>query len=224
MSRHGFSVAYDVARDSPTMAMDEMPADWGHGAQNADLGSRDHSIDVETLAPALLAFGKLIREANAEINGKRATARVLVVSDFEHKCFNINFDVLVSWYEQLKTFLDKDEVATAKTIIEWLMAGGAVGMAARKMSFFGYLEWRRGRKVTEVKPLTDKDSSGLVEVHVEGEGNSVTVNQHVYQLSRNPRALRAARSPDITVGPAEAPTKAAKKEALEVQFLHAQCL
>ena len=69
MSRHGFSVAYD-GKDA------------------------EHSIDVESLAPALLAFGKLIREANVEFNGKRATAKVVVVSDFEHKCFNINFDVM----------------------------------------------------------------------------------------------------------------------------------
>ncbi len=50
-----------------------------------------HSMDVEQLGPALQAFGKLIREANAQLNGKKATVRVFVVSDFEHRCFNINF-------------------------------------------------------------------------------------------------------------------------------------
>jgi hypothetical protein len=30
----------------------------------------DHSIDVQVLAPALLAFGRLLREANNEFNGK----------------------------------------------------------------------------------------------------------------------------------------------------------
>jgi hypothetical protein len=48
----------------------------------------EHSIDVQTPAPALAAIGKLIREANSEFNGKRSTAKVLVVSDFEQKCFN----------------------------------------------------------------------------------------------------------------------------------------
>ncbi len=49
------------------------------------------SMDVQSLGPALVAFGKLIREANFQINGKKTTVKVLVQSDFEHKCFNINF-------------------------------------------------------------------------------------------------------------------------------------
>ena len=63
-----------------------------------------------------MAFGKLIREANAEFNGKNATARVLVVSDFESKCFNVNFEVVLSAYQQLKTLLGTANVATAKEI------------------------------------------------------------------------------------------------------------
>jgi hypothetical protein len=74
VSKHEFSIAYDG----------EAPAAGG-----------DHSIDVQTLAPALLAFGKLIREANTEFNGERSTAKVRVVSDFEHRCFSINFEVAV---------------------------------------------------------------------------------------------------------------------------------
>ena len=35
----------------------------------------DHSMDVEALAPALLAFGKLVRAANREINGDRASVK-----------------------------------------------------------------------------------------------------------------------------------------------------
>ena len=46
----------------------------------------DHSMDVEALAPALLAFGKLIRAANANLNRDRTTMKVLVDSEFEHKC------------------------------------------------------------------------------------------------------------------------------------------
>ncbi len=94
MSRHSFSVAYD-------------------GADRSD----DHSMPVEALAPALLAFGKLIREANAEFNGKRATAKVMVVSDFERKCFNINFEVILSIYEQVRTLLGSEEAKTAKDVL-----------------------------------------------------------------------------------------------------------
>ncbi|TXM98396.1 hypothetical protein FV242_28800 [Methylobacterium sp. WL64] len=47
MSRQEFLVAYD-------------------GPSRAD----DHSIDVRNLAPALLAFGRLLLEANTEFDGK----------------------------------------------------------------------------------------------------------------------------------------------------------
>lgn len=43
-------------------------------AYNGDDRTDDHTMDVELLAPALMGFGKLIREANAEFNGDRAKA------------------------------------------------------------------------------------------------------------------------------------------------------
>jgi hypothetical protein len=80
----------------------------------------DHSIDVEALAPALLAFGRLIREANAEFNGNRSRAKVLVSSEFEDRCFHIDFDVVLSYYEQIKTLLATESIKTAKDILEWI--------------------------------------------------------------------------------------------------------
>lgn len=179
LSRHGFSVAYD-GKDRP----------------------EDHSIDVEALAPALLAFGKLIREANTEFNQKRATSKVVVVSDFEAKCFHINFDVILGFYEQVKHFVGSENVTTAKEILDWLgfLKGPAEGVAGAALSYLGFLEWKKGRKVTETKALTDSDKSGIVEVHVEGDGNSVHVHQHVYNLSENPKALRATRDAFLPLG------------------------
>lgn len=174
MSAHGFSVSYDGERAA-------------------------HSIEVETLAPALLAFGKLIREANNEFNGKRATSKVVVVSDFERKCFNINFDVLLTFFEQAKALVGSSDVVAAKDILDWLGLIGAAG-SATGASFLGYLRWKRGRKVIATKPLVDADKSGLIEVHIEGDGNSVQVHQHIYQLSENPRALRATRDAFLPLG------------------------
>jgi hypothetical protein len=63
-------------------------------------------MDVEELGPALLVFGKRIKAANAELNKDRATVKVLVASDFEHKCFNINFEIIQTIWEQLRDFID----------------------------------------------------------------------------------------------------------------------
>ncbi len=176
VSRHEFSIAYD----------------------GAELVEDVHSIDVQSLAPALLAFGKLIREANAQFNGKKSTAKVLVVSDFEHKCFNINFEVVVGVYEQIKTLLGSESVETAKKILEWL---GLLGVGSGgTIGFLQYLKWKNGRKVIEAKAISDVDRSGLVEVRVEGDHNSIQVHNNVYQLSENPKALRATRDAFLPLG------------------------
>lgn len=178
LSKHEFSIAYD-----------------GEALKALDV----HSIDVQTLAPALLAFGKLIREANTEFNGKKSTAKVLVVSDFEHKCFNINFEVVIGLYEQVRTLLGSEQAKSAKEVLEWL---GLLGLPVSDhiLPFLNFLKWRNGRKITEVTPLTDADKTGIVQVRVEGDGNSVQVHNHVYQLAENPRALRATRDAFLPLG------------------------
>lgn len=179
VSKHEFSIAYDGKMLPATGA---------------------HSIDVQSLAPALLAFGKLIREANAEFNGKKSTAKVLVASDFEHKCFNINFEVVLGIYEQLKSLLSAEHTKTAKEVLEWLGLLGIPTGVGGTLTYLGFLKWKNGRKVEETTPLTDKDSTGVVEVRVEGDGNSVHVHNHVYNLSENPRALQATRDAFLPLG------------------------
>lgn len=179
VSRHEFSIAYDGT---------------------ALVSTGNHSIDVRSLAPALLAIGKLIREANAEFNGKRSTAKVLVVSDFEHRCFNINFEVLVSLLEQIRTLLSSEPVATAKDVLEWLGLLGIPTGALSGLSYLAFLRWKNGRKVEETRALTDIDRSGMVEVRVEGDSNTVQVHNHVYHLSENPKALRATRDAFLPLG------------------------
>lgn len=178
MSRKEFSVAYN-------------------GADRLS----DHSIDVDLLAPALLAFGKLIREANKEINGKNAKANVLVVSDFEHKCFNINFEVVLTWMEQIKSLIGTQDAKDAKEILEWLdlLRGVAVGTFST-LGFLGFLKWRKGRKIADVTEVTDSDQSGMVTVRVEGDDNAVTIHNHTWNLANNPRALAAARDALSPVG------------------------
>jgi hypothetical protein len=176
MSRHEFSIAYD-----------------GEALAAADA----HSIDVQLLAPALLAFGKLIREANTEFNGKKSTAKVLVVSDFEHKCFNIDFEVVLHLFEKVKSLLHIEEVKTAKEVLEWL---GLLGVPTGILTYLAYLVVKRGRKVESVKPLVDADKTGVVQVTFEGDSNSVQVHNHVYNLSENPRALRATRDAFLPLG------------------------
>lgn len=150
-----------------------------------------HAMDVQSLAPALLGFGELIREANAELNAGRSTVNLRVVSDFEHKCFNINFDLVMTLYDQVKGFLKLEDVHTAHDLLQWLeilgVPTGAVG------GLIGYLKVRRGRKIASVTNLTDADKRGRVSIEFDGgdEPKRIEVHHHVYRLGENKNVLRS---------------------------------
>lgn len=169
--------------------------------------SDDHAMDVEALAPALLAFGKLIREANAQINGQRAKVKVLVNSDFEHKCFNINFELVQTILQKIKSFLKHDNVQTATELLKTI--GVITGTGA---SLFGFLKWKKGRKVKKVQKLTDANSSGIVIVSVEGEGNTIQITNNVFKLAENRKILETIVD---TLGPIET------KDAERIEFKQA---
>lgn len=175
MSRQEFSVSY-------------------HGEKRVG----DHTMDVQFLAPALLAFGKLLREANTELNRKKSTSKVLVISDFEHKCFNVNFQLVLGFYEQLKALVYTEQARSAKEILEWVGLIGGPPLGAG-LSLLGFLRWKNGRK-TKATILTDADATGSVQVTVPGESASVTINTTIYNLAQNPTALKAARDALAPIG------------------------
>jgi hypothetical protein len=158
----------------------------------------DHVMDVEALAPALLAFGQLIREANAQINGDRAKVKVLVTSDFEHKCFNINFEVIQNIIEAIKSLFQGDKIQSAEKFLEAL---GIIGGAAT-ISLFAFLKIKNGRRVTNVQRTQDTDSSGdvIVNINVEGDNNTIHVPNQVLKLSENKKILQTLNE---TLGPIE---------------------
>lgn len=157
----------------------------------------DHSMDVEALAPALLAFGKLIREANAQINGDRAKVKVVVTSDFEHKCFSVNFEVVQSIMQVIKSLLHDDNIETATDLLKTI---GIIGTASGTVggTLFGFLKWKNGRKIKSIQKISDRDSSGDVTVNVEGDDNSVHVTRNVFMLAENKKVLETLEQ---TLGP-----------------------
>jgi hypothetical protein len=166
VSRHSFQVAYD-------------------GGQAAG-----HSMDVETLAPALLAFGRLIRESNTVLNRDRATVKVLVASDFEHKCFNVNFEVIQTILQKMHSLLQDDNVTTAIDVLQKIgIVGTAVG------SLFGFLKWKKGRPAKSIQEIRDSTASGsiILQVHVEGENNTFNLSPDVFKLAENPKVLDAVK-------------------------------
>jgi hypothetical protein len=89
-----------------------------------------HEMDVQELAPALLALADLIQLANRRFNGDKATMRVLVNADVEQHCFMLDISLVQTFVDQAKTFFARDDVATVKEIAEWigLIGGPSMGL------------------------------------------------------------------------------------------------
>lgn len=89
----------------------------------------NHDMDVEALAPALLALASLIQSANHKFNGERASVRVVVNADIEQQCFQIKIKLIQDLLQMARGFLDGD-MATIKDICEWvgIVGGGSVSL------------------------------------------------------------------------------------------------
>jgi hypothetical protein len=175
--------------------MAELP-ETRHTFQIAYVGQDpdDHTIDADALGAALVGYAQIMRVTNRELNKDRATVKLLVASDFEHKCFNINFELVQTVIETIKSFLDdKDAVSNATTILTKIgMIGSLAGTAAGGV--FAYLKWRKGRPVEKV----ENSGSNTVIVQVHGDNNTINVDKDVYKLAENSQmaaAVRAALAP-----------------------------
>jgi hypothetical protein len=141
-----------------------------------------HEMDVQDLAPALLALADIIQIANRKFNGDQADMRVLVNADVEQKCFMIDLSLVQSLLDQAKTFFGQDEVRTAKEIAEWVgIIGGGSGVAAGGL--FTLLKLLRQRADSGTTFKVEQDT-GSTTVTVIGNGNTVVVPVQTYQLAQ----------------------------------------
>lgn len=157
----------------------------------------DHSLDVEALGPALLGFGRLIREANATLNGDGAKIKLVVTSDFEHKCFHINFELLQDIFERAKTLLQDDRIKTAKELLQFVGVIRSAGVA----TLLDYLKWKKDKTITKVdKPETP----GLITIQIVGNDNTINISPEVLKLAENRRVLEAVKDTLIPIDMNEA--------------------
>lgn len=154
----------------------------------------DHTIDADALGAALVGYAQMVRVANTELNKNRAAVKLMVASDFEHKCFNINFELIQTVLDTVRSFLDdKEAVANATTVLTKIgVIGGIAGTAVG--SVFAYLKWKKGRTVESV----ENSGANTVIVQLHGDHNTINLDKSVYQLGENTQiaaAIRAALAP-----------------------------
>ncbi len=147
-------------------------------------------IDIQDLAPALLAMEELIQAANHEINGKKAQISVKVQATAEGS-FEVGLTLFQFLTENTEAFLDfalenEDKIAAANELTDLLfkIIGGTVTVVGGGL--FGLIKFLKGRK-------PDKIEEKGKEVHVYvGDAHFVT-NKQTIRLAESVAVRKPAK-------------------------------
>ena len=123
-------------------------------------------MDVNALAPALLALGDLINESNKLLNNDGSKIQVYIKSDFRKGSFEINLEMARTLAEQLRMMFGAQEYSVSDIL-------QALGLFATLsgVSVIELIKWIKGRKIDRVVQL-DK---GTRRVFVESEYKDISV-------------------------------------------------
>lgn len=163
MSKASFNVLYD----GPALANSEM--------------------DVRELAPALLALGSLLEEANSVINDGKAQVSVQVKATFKTGCFGIELEVCQSFLQHAHSLFSNESVSSAKELLEWLgLVKDNVGnIVAGGAGLLWLIKKIRGRRINQVVLL----DNGKVRVVMDDD--ALEVEEKVLTLYRQFRVRQA---------------------------------
>ncbi|AZV93566.1 hypothetical protein CBF45_07410 [Bordetella sp. J329] len=148
----------------------------------------NHEMNVNDLAPALLALGDVIEAANDALNGtKRARVSLNVKASFKTGCFGIELDVAQTLMQQVGALFSAAQAVTAKDLLRWL--GFAWENGDKAMVYGGGLLWllkkMRGRPIEHATRL----ESGKVRIMIDGEPHDI--EGEVIDLYRNAKLRKA---------------------------------
>ena len=113
-------------------------------------------MDVNSLAPALLAFGDLVSECNSILNADSSKVSVYVKSDFKTGSFEINLELVRSLSDQIKLMFVEGQEYSIKEILEML----GLFASLTGVSVWNIISFIKGRKIKRATQI-DKDTYRL---------------------------------------------------------------
>ncbi|MCK0098451.1 hypothetical protein MWU38_03550 [Qipengyuania sp. S6317L1] len=150
-------------------------------------------MDVQDLAPALLALAEIAKTANKQVNGDRASIKVLVNADTEQKCFQLDLSLIQSWMDQASMLIGKDNVATARQIAEII---GLAGPPAGGLFWLYKRIYGKPREDGEDTTVSFEanEATGTTIININGDGNSIEVSNQTAKLAQDPRVLQHVKT------------------------------
>jgi hypothetical protein len=142
-------------------------------------------MDVQDLAPALLAIAEIAKIANHKFNGDRASITVLVNADIEHRCFQLDLSLVQSWIDQARALIGDDNVTTLEQI------GIIVGYTSASVGgLFAIYKWAfgKGDPQPNVTVLNYVDARGTV-ILVTPDGSQFEADAQAWELAKDPVIL-----------------------------------
>lgn len=131
-----------------------------------------------------MALGELVDRASSISLGKDVNMTLRVKSDFNPGSFEVGFEIVQSFYSEVRSLFGSSDLDNALKILNILGVGNA-----SLYGFFKLIIWLRNR---EQKPVKAVGISDVVLLELE-DGSGIEIEKDVFDLYNDKRAIRAAK-------------------------------
>ena len=142
---------------------------------------KNHTMDLQDLAPALLALSELIQEASKMVLGNDTKVNVYIKGNPEQGSVLFNLEVIKSLAKQVLDLFKSEEAGAFSNLITVLEAIGLIGGAG----LIGFI--LKVKKNKKIKSIELKDNQANITFY--GDNNTYIENLHVGQMILNNNSI-----------------------------------